>query len=350
MSGAYAARQLLIPLCLSFGLMVQGQQPQPSVAAHLRRMSTLVPTATFHVGGDPDWMAVADDSVWVTSSALNRVTQLNADGNTIGLAISVKQPCSGLRVGFGSLWIPSCGSHAIVRADLKTGQIQAVIPISPANSEGCIAAGAGSVWLTTSTAGILSRIDPASNSVVASITIPSGSFCPVFAGGFIWVTSTEHSLLSKVDPSTNRVLAKIPVGENPRFATAGAGSVWTLNQGDGTVSRVDTKTGKTRCEYPCTALGPRRRDRLWIRRRLGNIGPDADNAHRSAKQLGAAPMERRWRRQHSRRYRFHLADESEGRTGLAPIAGQPLTHSNAAAKRKARTNTGCGPLPVICWS
>jgi virginiamycin B lyase len=244
MSGAYAARQLLIPLCLSFGLMVQGQQPQPSVAALLRRMSTLVPTATFHVGGDPDWMAVADDSVWVTSSALNRVTQLNADGNTIGLAISVKQPCSGLRVGFGSLWIPSCGSHAIVRTDLKTGQIQAVIPISPANSEGCIAAGAGSVWLTTSTAGILSRIDPASNSVVASITIPSGSFCPVFAGGFIWVTSTEHSLLSKVDPSTNRVLAKIPVGENPRFATAGAGSVWTLNQGDGTVSRVDTKTGK----------------------------------------------------------------------------------------------------------
>jgi virginiamycin B lyase len=218
-------------------------------------MSTLAPIATFYVGGDPDWMAVADDAVWVTTSARNRVTQLKADGNTVGLAISIKQPCSGLIVGFGSLWIPSCGTHSLVRTDLKMGLIQATIPIGPADSEGCIAAGAGSIWLTTSAAGILSRIDPASNSVVASITVPSGSFCPVFAGGFLWVTSTEHSVLSKVDPSTNRVLAEIPVGKNPRFATAGGGSVWTLNQGDGTVSRVDKKSGKLVANIPAGIPG-----------------------------------------------------------------------------------------------
>jgi virginiamycin B lyase len=248
-------------ICLgSVGLMLQGQQrhlsPRPSAAeGKLRQMSTLAPIATFYVGGDPDWMAVAEDAVWVTTSARNRVTQLKADGNTVGLTISIKQPCSGLIVGFGSLWIPSCGTHSLVRMDLKTGLIQATIPIGPADSEGCIAAGAGSIWLTTSAAGILSRIDPTSNSVVASITVPLGSFCPVFAGGFLWVTSTEHSVLSKVDPSTNRVLAEIPVGKNPRFATAGGGSVWTLNQGDGTVSRVDTKSGKLVAKIPAGIPG-----------------------------------------------------------------------------------------------
>jgi virginiamycin B lyase len=231
-------------VCLSFGLVVQGQQSQRLAAGQLRQMTTLRPIATFHVGSDPDWMAVTEDAVWVTTSGLNRVTQLKVDGNAVGLAITINQPCSGLIAGFGSLWIPSCGTHSLIRADLKTGQILATVPIGPADSEGGITVGAGSVWIMSSPAGVLSRIDATTNSVAASIDVPSGSSCPIFADGFVWVTSTEHGLLSKVDPSSNHVVAKISVGRNPRFATAGAGSVWTLNQGDGTISRVDTKTGK----------------------------------------------------------------------------------------------------------
>src|SRR5271168_3835443 len=42
-----------------------------------RSMSDLRPLATFEVGGDPDWMAVAPDSVWVTSERTNRVIRLD---------------------------------------------------------------------------------------------------------------------------------------------------------------------------------------------------------------------------------------------------------------------------------
>jgi streptogramin lyase len=218
-------------------------------------ISSLKPIATFHVGGDPDWMAVADDAVWVTSSSLNLVTQLIAKTNTIGRTITVADPCSGMVAAFGSLWIPSCGNHSLVRADLATGHIQATISAAPADSEGCIAAGGGSIWLTTNTTATLSRIEPKTNSVIASIAVPSGSFCPVFADGFLWITSTEHSMLTKVDPATNRVVETVNVGKNPRFATAGADSVWTLNQGDGTISRVDTKTAKLLANIPAGLTG-----------------------------------------------------------------------------------------------
>ena len=207
-------------------------------------MSELRPQATFTVKGHPDWMAIAPDSVWVTSSAANLVSQLNATDNHLGLAITVSKPCSGLAVGFGSLWIPSCGQHTVVRADLTTGRIQAVIPAGPADSEGGITVGAGSVWLVTDPSGKLSRIDPVSNSVTATIETPPGSFCPLFAGGFVWITSTENNLLIKVDPATNRAVAQIPVGKKPRFLTYGADSIWTLNQGDGAVTRVNVKTGQ----------------------------------------------------------------------------------------------------------
>jgi virginiamycin B lyase len=243
--------------------MAKAQQPSdvPAVKATgaqsgvRREMAELKPDATFDVGGDPDWMAVSEDAVWVTISSKNEVKQLRAKDNTVGFTINVKDPCSGLVAAFGSLWIPSCGSHNLVRASLTTGKVQKTIPIPPADSEGGITAGAGSVWMASSSSGQLARIDPRTNKAVATIAVPSGSFCPIYFDGYVWITSTDHSLLSKVSPKTNRVIATIAVGKNPRFLAAGAGSIWTLNQGDGTITRVEVKTGRRVVDIPAGLAG-----------------------------------------------------------------------------------------------
>jgi virginiamycin B lyase len=243
--------------------LLEAQQPSnvPAVKATgaqsgvLREMAELKPDATFDVGGDPDWMAVSEDAVWVTISSKNEVRQLRASDNTLGFTIKVKEPCSGLVAAYGSLWIPSCGSRNLVRASLTTGKIQKTIPIAPADSEGGITAGAGAIWMTSNSAGRVARIDPRTNRAVATIAVPSGSFCPIFFAGYVWITSTEHSLLTKINPKTNRVIARIAVGKNPRFLTAGAGSIWTLNQGDGTVTRVQVKTGRRVADIPAGLAG-----------------------------------------------------------------------------------------------
>jgi virginiamycin B lyase len=243
--------------------MAKAQQPSdvPAVKATgaqsgvRREMAELKPDATFDVGGDPDWMAVSEDAVWVTISSKNEVKQLRAKDNTVGFTINVEDPCSGLVAAFGSLWIPSCGSHNLVRASLITGKVQKTIPIPPADSEGGITAGAGSVWMASSSSGQLARIDPRTNKAVATIAVPSGSFCPIYFDGYVWITSTDHSLLSKVSPKTNRVIATIAVGKNPRFLAAGAGSIWTLNQGDGTITRVEVKTGRRVVDIPAGLAG-----------------------------------------------------------------------------------------------
>jgi hypothetical protein len=147
-------------------------------------------------------------------------------------------------VDFGSLWIPSCGDHNLVRADVRTGAIQATIPAGPIDSEGGIATGAGSVWLVTSKASELDRIDPATNTVIAKINLPPGSFNPIFANDSIWVSSNHGNALVRVNPATNTVMSSTPIGPMPRFLTVGAGSVWVLNQGDGSISRVDATTDK----------------------------------------------------------------------------------------------------------
>lgn len=207
-------------------------------------IAELVPKATFQVEGHPDWMAVAKDGVWVTSSSANHVVWLDASTNQTGTIITVAKPCSGLALGFGSLWIPSCGDHSVVRVDAKSGVVQSTIAAGPADSEGGIATGGGSVWIVTSKEGDLARIDPVKNVVAAHIQIPPGSYNPVFAHGFLWVSSNKGGTLVRVDPSTNQVVGQTPVGPLPRFLTVGAGSIWVLNQGDGTIARVDEVTGK----------------------------------------------------------------------------------------------------------
>ena len=230
--------------------IAQVQQHEPVKAGvsrpeRKRAMAELHPQATFRVQGHPDWMAVTGDAVWVASSGANLITELVASTNQVGKTIAVAKPCSGLLFAFGSLWVPSCGDHTLVRADPGSGAVAAKIAAAPADSEGGIAAGAGSVWLVTGTGGTLTRINAVSNQVEAAIPIASGSSNPLFADGFVWISSHAHDSLLKVDPTTNKVIAAIPVGKGPRFLTAGAGSVWTLNQGDGTISRVDTQTSRS---------------------------------------------------------------------------------------------------------
>jgi virginiamycin B lyase len=240
-------------LCSSgYGQAQPTQPPRPGVTTPgvRRSMADIHPDATFAVEGDPDWMVVTEDAVWVTSSSANHVVRLDPATNRAALVVTIDKPCSGLASGFGAIWVPSCGAHALVRVDPQTGKIVAKIPAGPADSEGGIAVGAGSVWLATKKEGLLARIDPQTNKIVAKITIASGSYAPAFGEDAVWITSTEHSLLTHVDARSNRVVATIPIGPQPRFLTVGAGSVWTLNQGDGTVSRIDMKTDRLTATIP----------------------------------------------------------------------------------------------------
>jgi YVTN family beta-propeller protein len=221
--------------------------PKPGVSTPgvKREMSAIKPDAVFAIPGAPDWQALTDDAVWVTSAPKNTVSRLDPQTNRVLAVVTVgSKPCSGLAAGFGSIWVPNCGDKTLSRIDVKTNQVVATLPFGPADSEGGIATGDGSVWMLTDKKGVLSRIDPVSGKVAAEIAVAPNSAACIFAEGAAWITTPEKKLLTRVDPKTNRVSDTIEVGPGPRFLTAGAGSVWTLNQGDGTVSRVDAKTRK----------------------------------------------------------------------------------------------------------
>ena len=211
-----------------------------------RSISELKNTATIHLGKTADWVAIVPGAVWVGSTGPFAVHKIDTKTNERVATVNLPgEPCAGLAIGFGSLWIPLCGpSQRLAKVDLESNSLVNVFPVGPAAAEGGVTASPDSIWLVVDKHGSLARIDPVTGSVRQTIRVPPGSYNPFYDDGRVWVTRADGSEITAVDSVTSVVAATARTGPGPRFLTAGAGAVWTLNQGNGSLTRVDVKTNK----------------------------------------------------------------------------------------------------------
>jgi hypothetical protein len=216
---------------------------------------------TLNIPGSADFLALEGNAAWVTNEG--RVEKLTAHSSAPVASVPVPEPCGGMAVDFGSLWVVDCKSRALVRIDLASHRIVAEIRTGIADPQGelSVATGAGAIWLLTDAAGVLSRVDPATNRVITRIPVAPGSFAAAFGFGSVWISNTGDrpgtpGAVQRIDPASGAVVATIPVGPGPRFLAAGEGAVWTLNQGDGTVSRVDPQSSRLVATIPTEVPGP----------------------------------------------------------------------------------------------
>ena len=195
-----------------------------------------------NVPGHADFLAVDGAAVWVTNTG--RVERWSQKGKLAEVAVG--KPCGTMAISHGSLWVADCKGAALNRIDLKTTKTIAVIPTGIANPKGelNVVAGAGSVWVASDGRGVVSRIDPSNNRVIASIEVAPGTFNLSFGFGSLWAVSPAGRSLQQIDPATNSVVKTTALGQNPTFLVAGEGAVWVQEHGDGTVARVDPETGE----------------------------------------------------------------------------------------------------------
>jgi virginiamycin B lyase len=242
-----AVPTLLFLLATSVAIAAQSANAmKPGVKDVQVPFASLKPSATIKIGKTADWVIVTNDAVWVAGTKPYSVQRIDPSTDRVVAKVALPgEACSGLAFGFGSVWIPVCGKKpTLIRVDEGRNAVMATLSVPSVEAEGGITTSTDSVWLITDKDGTLSRIDPLTNSVRQKISIPPGSYNPVFSDGVVWITGVERSVLTAVDVSTGSVLDSVPVGSKPRFLTAGGGSIWTLNQGDGTASRVDGKSRK----------------------------------------------------------------------------------------------------------
>ncbi|MCW4462943.1 YncE family protein [Sphingomonas sp. BT-65] len=220
-------RTLVVALAASAGsipLAVQAQEEQ-----------------VIQVPGFADFLAVDGESVWTTNAG--RVERWSRKGKLAEVAMS--KPCGAMAILNGSLWVADCKENALVRIDTRTARKTATIPTGLASTgELNVVAGAGSIWVASdNSAGAVSRVDPATNTVIATIPVNPGTWYLAFGYGSVWAVSSDKQSIQRIDPATNAVVKTTALGKQPGFLAAGEGAVWVQEQGDGTVVRIDPKSG-----------------------------------------------------------------------------------------------------------
>jgi len=193
------------------------------------------------VPGFADFIAVDGSTVWLTNRG--RVEHWSLSGKIAD--VPMPHPCGAMAVAYGALWVADCHDATLDRIDLRTARLSAVIRTGIANPRGetNVVVGAGSIWIASDPSGAISRIDPATNTVVARIPVDASAYYLAFGLGALWAASPTHRSLEKIDPRSNRVVQTTALGGNPGFLVTGDDAVWVQEQADGTLARVDPDNG-----------------------------------------------------------------------------------------------------------
>ena len=237
--------------------------------------------ATIPVGAGPVDVLASDGVVWVANAAQGTVSRVDPATNTVTRTIQVGRNPVRLAAGFGSIWVANQASQTVSRIDARTGQPQAMIPVTGHVSADDLAVGAGAVWVrsgaplwrldpatntmtdrtgdwevgggmavadgllwlsgvTRSGAGQLLRVDPATSRVVDRFPT-RGDGALAVGGGSVWQAGITSQTIYRYDPSSKRLLAQIPVGVVAKHLTADAHSLW-VSSDSGRVTRIDMTT------------------------------------------------------------------------------------------------------------
>lgn len=221
------------------------------------------------------WPRLRTRRRWRVVAGLTSLTLAAAAATGIGLAGGSKDTFSG----------PGATSNRLLVIDTRSAELANATKL--AGSPSGVALAAGSIWAVDSSAGLVERIDPFSNTVVDRIPVDGEPGSVVSGGGAIWVASTLGGTIKRIDPDTDTVTETVPLGGRNLAAVAfrggqlwvaeatghslieieagslrrtvpldlrpsaialGAGVVWvagTAADGSGTVEKIDSRSGET---------------------------------------------------------------------------------------------------------
>src|SRR4029453_4531075 len=79
--------------------------------------------------------------------------------------------------------------------------------------------------------GTVSRIDPASDTVVAKVGVGGSPSAVAISPGAVWVTSELRGTGTRLDPDTNRPARTIDIGSAPAGAAVAGDAMWVTTLG-----------------------------------------------------------------------------------------------------------------------
>ena len=232
----------------------------PSPTAPPAGLLAIIPT-----GNGPNELAATADAIWVENHRSNFLSRIDPAQNVeVAQLTSVPIHCD-VAAGRGFVWATQASSGRATKVDPATNEVLGTISLD----EACgVAADDTDVWVVSPGLGSVVRYDPVSDEERASVDLGAAPFVVAIGPEAVWVLGEDAGgTLWRVDPATNALVATIPV--QVTFATGvevGHDSVWVPARVHMAVHRIDPATDTVVASIPVPwaigglAVGP---DAIW---------------------------------------------------------------------------------------
>jgi YVTN family beta-propeller protein len=256
-----------------------GREAEPAAGAGgsaVRRRRLLAGTLALLV------VAIAAGSLWAGRGSraprvvpANSVGALDATTGRILAAIPAGDHPTAVAAGEGSIWVTSFDGRTLAEIDPERRAVVRTLGVGATPS--AVAAGEGAIWVANEFAGTVSRVDRDSMTIVGTIPVGHGPSAVATGAHAVWVANRVDGTVTRIDPATSATKT-VPVGEGPSGVAVGAGGVWVANGLESTVTRIDPATARVvtpaiglRFMPGALAVGERG---VWV------TGPGADSVSR----------------------------------------------------------------------
>ncbi|MEO8476527.1 MAG: ABC transporter substrate-binding protein [Actinomycetota bacterium] len=212
-------------------------EPDRGVVARVDLAGGSVIDPGIRVGTSPAGVAIGDGSVWVTNAGDGTVSRIDPGTNEVSQTLSdVGSQPSGIAFGDGALWVADSVGAELLRVDPATDKSRSRrLAGQPAG----VAFTPQGVWVSVAPAGI-ARVDPADLSVtLAYQAVGNGPTAVLSAFDSIWVANHLDGTVSRLQPSSGQVEATIPTSEGPNALGFAAGSLWVANEFGDSLTAID---------------------------------------------------------------------------------------------------------------
>lgn len=220
------------------------------VDTRTNRLAARITVSTSDAPNQVADVATGHGQVWVTDVLHKAVDRIDPATNRIVTSIPLGIAPFGLVLSGNNLWAATPPADhpedTIVRIDLRTQKVAAVMRhVGQPWYE--IAASPDALWYIATATHKVQRLDAATNKIVAAISAGPDPVALAVGAGAVWAWDSSSALLTRIDPKTNRVAATITFTGYPgrleggRNVAVGAGAVWAI-AGNRTLLRIDPRT------------------------------------------------------------------------------------------------------------
>jgi YVTN family beta-propeller protein len=195
--------------------------------------------------------AIDEPSVWARVLTANEIASYYNATPHVTATVPVANPVS-MAFDGTSIWAVNYRVGTVSKINPTTNTVTATVTVG--RFPHGVAFDGTSIWVTNNGSGTVSKINPTTNTVTATVTVGVGPYGVMSDGTSIWVTDSALGTVSKIDPITNTVTATVTVGASPAGLAFDGTSIWVTNYGSGTVSKIDPTTNTVTATVTVSAI------------------------------------------------------------------------------------------------